>query len=98
MELSWTLGNGAFVGRCDAGRPSVRLVCKASTKVDTQDLYHILPIYHIFGNIVGGVFWRPVFNVLEEGRQIILVNAQHLKAVPGRKTDVKDSQWLAQGL
>jgi transposase len=42
-----------------------------------------------------GVFWRPVFNLLEEGRQIVLVNAQHMKAVPGRKTDVKDSQWLA---
>ena len=42
-----------------------------------------------------GVFWRPVFNVLEEGRQVLLVNAQHMKAVPGRKTDVKDSQWLA---
>jgi transposase len=42
-----------------------------------------------------GVFWRPVYNLLEEGRTIILVNAQHLKTVPGRKTDVKDSQWLA---
>jgi transposase len=42
-----------------------------------------------------GVYWRPVFNVLEAGRQVILVNAQHMKAVPGRKTDVKDSQWLA---
>jgi transposase len=41
-----------------------------------------------------GIFWRPVFNLLEEGRSIILVNAQHMKAVPGRKTDVKDSQWL----
>jgi transposase len=42
-----------------------------------------------------GVFWRPVYNLLEEGRTVILVNAQHMKAVPGRKTDVKDSQWLA---
>ena len=42
-----------------------------------------------------GVYWRPVFNVLEEGRVIILVNPQHLKAVPGRKTDVKDAEWLA---
>jgi transposase len=42
-----------------------------------------------------GIFWRPVFNLLEEGRSIVLVNAQHMKAVPGRKTDVKDSQWLA---
>ena len=42
-----------------------------------------------------GVYWRPVFNLLEEGREVLLVNAQHMKAVPGRKTDVKDSQWLA---
>jgi transposase len=43
-----------------------------------------------------GVYWRPVFNLLEgDGRTIVLVNAQHLKAVPGRKTDVKDSGWLA---
>ena len=42
-----------------------------------------------------GVLWRPVFNVLEEGHTLILVHAQHLKAVPGRKTDVKDSEWLA---
>lgn len=42
-----------------------------------------------------GVFWRPVFNLLEGHCEVILVNAQHLKAVPGRKTDVKDSHWLA---
>jgi len=42
-----------------------------------------------------GVLWRPVCNVLEEGRTLILVNAQHIKALPGRKTDVKDSAWLA---
>jgi transposase len=42
-----------------------------------------------------GVFWRPVFNLLEEGRNVIVVNAQHMRAVPGHKTDVKDSEWLA---
>lgn len=42
-----------------------------------------------------GVYWRPVFNILEEGREVTLVNAQHIKAVPGRKTDVKDSEWIA---
>ncbi len=42
-----------------------------------------------------GVYWRPVFNILEEGRVIILINPQHLKTVPGRKTDVKDAEWLA---
>ena len=44
---------------------------------------------------MGGVLWRPVFNVLEEGRTLLLVNAQHIKALPGHKTDVKDSEWLA---
>ena len=42
-----------------------------------------------------GVYWRPLFNLLEPAVQVILVNAQHMKAVPGRKTDVKDSEWLA---
>jgi len=39
--------------------------------------------------------WRPVYNLLEGIVQVILVNAYHVKAVPGRKTDVKDCQWLA---
>ena len=42
-----------------------------------------------------GIYWRPVFNLLEEGHTIILVNARHMKAVPGRKTDVKDAEWIA---
>lgn len=42
-----------------------------------------------------GVYWKPVFNILEGVLEVILVNAQHVKAVPGRKTDVKDSEWLA---
>lgn len=43
-----------------------------------------------------GIFWRPVFNLLEDDqRTITLVNAQHVKGLPGRKTDVKDSEWLA---
>jgi transposase len=42
-----------------------------------------------------GMYWHPVYNLLEEGRTVILVNPQHMKAVPGRKTDVKDSEWLA---
>jgi len=42
-----------------------------------------------------GVYWRPVFNLLEADHELILVNAQHMRAVPGRKTEVKDSEWLA---
>jgi transposase len=43
-----------------------------------------------------GVFWKPVFNVLEGHMEVWLVNAQHIKKVPGRKTDVKDAEWIAQ--
>jgi transposase len=43
-----------------------------------------------------GVYWKPVFNLLESVCEVWLVNAQHIKQVPGRKTDVKDSEWLAE--
>ena len=43
-----------------------------------------------------GVYWQPVYNVLEDHFTTWVVNAQHVKNVPGRKTDVKDSEWLAQ--
>src|SRR5258708_11552552 len=42
-----------------------------------------------------GSYWRPVFNLLEEQCEVLVVNAYHVKAVPGRKTDVKDADWLA---
>ena len=43
-----------------------------------------------------GVYWKPVFNLLEgHGIELMLVNPAHMKAVPGRKTDVKDAQWIA---
>ena len=42
-----------------------------------------------------GVYWRPVYNVLEGHLKLEVVNAEHVKAVPGRKTDVKDAEWLA---
>jgi len=43
-----------------------------------------------------GVFWKPVYNVLETSElELLVVNAQHMKAVPGRKTDVKDAEWIA---
>jgi transposase len=43
-----------------------------------------------------GVYWKPIWNVLEEELELLLVNAAHLKAVPGRKTDTKDAQWIAE--
>jgi transposase len=43
-----------------------------------------------------GEFWKPVYNLLEGSFSILVVNAQHIKHVPGRKTDVKDAEWIAE--
>jgi len=42
-----------------------------------------------------GIYWKPVFNLLEEDFTVLLVNAAHIKTLPGRKTDVKDCEWIA---
>lgn len=43
-----------------------------------------------------GVYWKPVWNILDgQFEEVLLVDAQHIKAVPGRKTDQKDSEWIA---
>ena len=43
-----------------------------------------------------GVLWKPIWNILEGGRTLLLVNPRTLKRVPGRKSDVQDCQWIAQ--
>jgi transposase len=43
-----------------------------------------------------GEYWKPIYNILENNFEILLVNSQHIKQVPGRKTDVKDSEWIAE--
>ncbi|WP_139376139.1 IS110 family transposase, partial [Clostridium oryzae] len=44
-----------------------------------------------------GVYWKPIWNILETGSfEMILANARHIKNLPGRKTDVKDAEWIAQ--
>lgn len=42
-----------------------------------------------------GVYWHPVYNTIEDTMEVVLVNARHIKNVPGRKTDISDSKWLA---
>ena len=43
-----------------------------------------------------GVYWKPVWHILEADLELVLVNARHMRQVPGRKTDVKDAEWIAQ--
>ena len=50
----------------------------------------------IFGNIGGSSFWKPLYNLLEGSFELLVVNAAHVKHVPGRKTDMHDAEWLAE--
>jgi len=43
-----------------------------------------------------GIYWKPVYNLLEDDFEVLLVNAAHVRNVPGRKTDVKDCEWIAE--
>src|SRR5262249_9860770 len=67
----------------------------------TRDLLHlsdwlaVLGVTHVAMEATG-VLWKPVWNILEARFQLLLVNPRDLKQVPGRKSDVRDCQWLAQ--
>jgi transposase len=52
------------------------------------------PVTHVAMEATG-IYWHPIYNLLEACFELLLVNAQHIKAVPGRKTDVKDCEWIA---
>jgi transposase len=43
-----------------------------------------------------GVYWKPVYNLLEGHFELVVANARHIKAVPGHKTDVNDAEWIAR--
>src|SRR5688572_25203861 len=43
-----------------------------------------------------GVYWKPVWHVLEQDFELVLANSQHIRNVPGRKTDVNDATWIAE--
>lgn len=43
-----------------------------------------------------GVYWKPVYNILEDGFEVLLVNARHIKNVPGKKTDIQDAEWICK--
>jgi transposase len=59
------------------------------------DWLHAAGVTHIAMESTG-VYWKPLYNVLEGEFEILLVNAQHIKFVPGRKTDVNDAQWIGE--
>jgi transposase len=62
--------------------------------LEFADWLHACGVTHVAMESTG-VYWKPPWNLLEGHFELLLVNAQHVKQVPGRKTDVKDSEWLA---
>lgn len=74
---------------------------RRSFATTTQALLTLLDWLRSYGvTLVGmestGVYWRPVYYLLEDHMECWLLNAQHLRNVPGRKTDVKDAEWICQ--
>ena len=67
-----------------------------TTQTGTLNLYAIFPLQYPFGKIPGSVYWKPVYNLLEDTFTVFLVNAAHVKNVPRRKTDKADARWLAK--
>lgn len=93
----------AFVTVCvrllDSAGPVSKEVREASTM--TRDLLALADwlaerqVTHVAMES-SGVLWKPIWNLLEDRFTVLLVNPQHVKQVPGRKTDVSDAEWLAQ--
>jgi len=76
-------------------RKEVRTFATATADlVALRDWLAGLGVTHV-GMESTGVYWKPVYAVLEGHFELIVGNAHHIKAVPGRKTDVKDAEWIA---
>lgn len=83
---------------------NIRLSRKSETRefgTNTRDIRALSKLFKESGcQMVAiestGSYWKPLLNIFEmEGINAIVVNAQHMKAVPGRKTDVKDTEWIS---
>src|SRR6266516_6560963 len=74
---------------------TVKFSTMAADLLAMRDWLKQLGVTHVAMEATG-VYWKPVYYVLEDDFELLLVNAQHVKNVPGRKTDVKDAQWLCQ--
>src|SRR5215475_4941829 len=83
--VAWSSGSKWISSTSRSSFASVRLLC-----------YHLQTTPPTIGKIPGGVYWKPVSNLLEGLVTIFLVNASHVKNVPGRKTDPADARWLAK--
>lgn len=82
----------------DAGRPLKAIRTFGTMTPDLLELVDWLTacqVTHVAMEATGS-YWRPIYNLLEDDFTALVVNAQHVKAVPGRKTDVRDCEWIAE--
>jgi len=80
------------------GRPKKEVQTFGTMTADLEDLARWLEhaqVTHVAMESTG-VYWQPIYNLLEERFTLLLVNARHIKAVPGRKTDIRDCEWIAE--
>ena len=77
------------------GRETRRFGTSTSQLLQLGDWLRAQSIVHVAMESTG-VYWKPVYNILEDEFAVMVVNAAHIKGVPGRKTDVKDAEWIAQ--
>jgi len=82
----------------ESGKRPLKIIRSFGTMTqDLQDLANWLTeqgVNHVAMESTG-IYWQPIWNVLEGHFNLLLINARHIKAVPGRKTDVKDCEWIA---
>lgn len=79
-------------------KPEKAIKTFSTTTTGLLDLSDWLAEFHVTDAVMEstGVYWKPIWNILEDTFKMVLANARHVKNVPGRKTDVKDAQWLGE--
>jgi len=83
-------------GSTGARRPQTRTFSTMTSQLEELADWLVSEKVTLAGMESTGVYWKPVYYVLEERLPIWVINAEHLRNVPGRKTDVADSVWIAQ--
>ena len=62
----------------------------------TLNLYAIFPLQYRFGNILGDVYWKPIYHVLVGVVEVLVGNAREMRPRPGHKTDPAEARWIAE--
>lgn len=85
----------ASIGKNDQATETREFDAYTSSLTELRDWCKAEQVTHIAMESTG-IYWKPVFNILEADFEVILVNARHVRNVPGHKTDKKDSRWLSK--